>query len=115
VTTHTTCACFRSCHHHLPPTHLQDRDQSIDLARPAIDIITMQDEATALHAHQAFATQTLLCHAAESRCRQCGRWHATPPWTTTMSCKYNPEQHNLQDNTPNRESDARRLTLHRMG
>jgi hypothetical protein len=38
----------RSHRHHLPPTHLQDRDQSVDLARLVVDATLAPDSATAL-------------------------------------------------------------------
>jgi hypothetical protein len=42
------CACSRSHCRYLSLTHLQDKDQCIDLGRPAIDVTMAPDSITAL-------------------------------------------------------------------
>jgi hypothetical protein len=57
------CTCSRSCCRRFPSTQLQERDQSIDLVRLAINVATTLDSTTALHMS---AAETQGHHAAES-------------------------------------------------
>jgi hypothetical protein len=58
------CISSRNCRRHLLSSHIQDRDQGIDLIRHAIDVATLLDKDT---------VETLLRHAADTHSRQRSR------------------------------------------
>jgi hypothetical protein len=57
---HLRCTLSRRCCRHLPPPHLQDKNQCIDLARPTVDITTAPDNSTIPRA--SIITHTLPSH-----------------------------------------------------